>query len=95
MGLTDPATLPVWHSGHETPPFVEFASAVADGQIIPIPIVVSEAVAVQIYGLFCEPLLRGSEGSTRAISDVYNCLAALALGGRTERPPPAAAVSRL
>ena len=83
-----------WKVGSEAPPFVSDNTLVVqmlkdliDGTIETVPIiVVSEAVAVQIYRLIFDRFACASAMKGVAARGLYIILASLARGARTEPP---------
>ena len=90
-----------WKAGSEVPPFVSSNASVVqllkdlnDGIIESVPqIVVSEAVAVQVYRLIYDKHARSAAFKGVAAHGLYTMLASLAHGVRTEPPDRDAAES--
>ena len=92
------AWVPRWKVGAEPPPFVStngsvirLLMSIVDDNIDVIPsIVVSNAVAVQIYRLLFDRFTRAAQLKDANITDrgLYIILASLVRGTRTEPPTP-------
>jgi hypothetical protein len=93
VGDAQPALSEIrWKVGYEAPPFsasnvvlVQMLKSIVDGTIDVIPtVVVSNAVAVQIYNLIFDNSTRAKELAGQAGRGLYVILASLVRGTRTE-----------